>query len=42
MKKFLFTLLVIGLIVVCTEPVLAANIASCENSIRGAIIDEKI
>ena len=43
MKKRLILLgIVLGIIVLCVEPVLAADIASCENSIKGAIIDEKI
>lgn len=41
-KKKLLLFVVLGLILLCTEPVFAANIASCENSIKGAIIDEKI
>lgn len=41
-KKILFMVVVIGLIAFYTSPVFAANIASCENSIKGAIIDEKI
>lgn len=41
-KKILLFVMALGLIAFCTEPVFAANIASCENSIKGAIIDEKI
>lgn len=41
-KKVLIIFLIICLFVIGINPVLAANIASCENSIKGAIIDEKI
>ena len=41
-KKILFIVLVLGLLVIGINPVFAANIASCENSIKGALIDEKI
>ena len=41
-KKMLFAIVILGLVILCTEPVLAYNIASCESSIKGAIIDEKI
>lgn len=41
-KKIILLFIMLGFIVLFTEPVLAANIASCENSIKGAIIDEKI
>ena len=41
-KKIMLSIIVLGLIVLFTEPVFALNIASCENSIKGAIIDEKI
>ena len=41
-KKFLLYIIVLGFMFFCMEPVLAANIASCDSSIKGAIIDEKI
>ena len=41
-KKILFIIVIIALFCLSVNPVLAANIASCENSIKGAIIDEKI
>lgn len=41
-KKFMYFVLVIGLFVLCTDSVFAANIASCKDSIKGALIDEKI
>lgn len=41
-KKVLLFIIVLCLIGFCTEPVFAANIASCQNSIKGALIDEKI
>lgn len=41
-KKILLFVMVLGLIVLCAEPVFAYDIASCESSIKGALIDEKI
>jgi len=41
-KKILIVGLIICLFVIGVNPVFAANIASCESSIKGAIIDEKI
>lgn len=41
-KKFILMVVVLSLIFLNISPVFAANIASCENSIKGAIIDEKI
>ena len=41
-KKILMAVIFCGIFVVGVNPVLAANIASCENSIKGALIDEKI
>lgn len=41
-KKMLLLFIVLGFVLLCSEPVLAANIASCESTIQGAIIDEKI
>ncbi len=41
-KRILLFVMVLGFVALFTEPVFAANIASCENSIKGAIIDEKI
>ena len=41
-KKVLFGLIVLMLVCLVSEPVFAYNIASCEASIKGAIIDEKI
>ncbi|MBR6690842.1 MAG: hypothetical protein IKL65_05870 [Bacilli bacterium] len=41
-KKVVFTIIVLCLMILVANPVFAANIASCENSIKGAIIDEKI
>ena len=41
-KKVLFLIIVLCLGVFLANPVLARNIASCDSSIRGAIIDEKI
>ena len=41
-KKVLLFIIVLGMVAFCAEPVFAANIASCENSIEGALIDEKI
>ena len=41
-KKVLFVIFVLCVGVLFTSPVLAANIASCESVMKGAIIDEKI
>ena len=41
-KKVLFIVLIICLFVLGINPVLAANIASCEGAVGGAIIDEKV
>ena len=41
-KKIILVVAFICLVAFYASPVFAANIASCENSIKGAIIDEKI
>jgi len=41
-KKTILMIMIVGLIALYASPVFALNIASCENSIKGAIIDEKI
>ena len=41
-KKLLIMFVILGIVLCYASPVLAYNIASCENSIKGALIDEKI
>ena len=41
-KKTVFMILILCAMLLCASPVYALNIASCSNSIKGAMIDEKI